>query len=555
MRSATAACLVASLACVAAAAGAPDGMVSARLFTGGAEAIVEVKIAPGYHVNGPQPRDAFLIPTRVELEPPAGVRAGEVRYPEPIDRVLPFSGGKPMLLYEGTVRLTAPLEGTPGPGAGPLRAKLRYQACDDVRCYPPRTVELVASADAAAAPAPGGADDIAGRVARWGWGLTFLWVAALGVALNLTPCVYPLISVTVAYFGGRTGDGRTAVGHALCYVLGICLTFSTLGVAAALTGALFGAALQRPAVLGGIALLMVALALGNFGLYQLRMPSGVMRWAGRAGEGPLGAMFMGLTMGVVAAPCIGPVVVALLLYVGAQQSAALGFALFFTLGTGLGLPYVALALLAGRLRRLPRGGAWLAWMERLFGFVLLGIALHFATPLLPPAAVRFGWGALLVVAGAVLGFVGEVRHRPVRWARALAGLAVVAFGAGSLLVAEADGPIAWVPYSEQALAEAAAARRPAFVDFQAAWCLPCREMDQTTFRDPEVARAASEFVMLRADVTAQDERAEALMAEWRVPGVPTYVLLDAAGTERRRFVGYVPADEMAAAMRDVAGHG
>src|SRR5262249_59146984 len=122
-------------------------------------------------------------------------------------------------------------------------------------------------------------------------------------------------------------------------VLGICITFSALGGAAALTGSLWGGVMQRPAVLAAIALLMVALALGNFGLYQVRLPSVLVQAAGRGGDGAFGALFMGLTMGVVGAPCIGPIVAALLLYVGGQQSALLRFPLFFVLGLRLGPPY------------------------------------------------------------------------------------------------------------------------------------------------------------------------------------------------------------------------
>src|SRR5262249_53759604 len=155
------------------------------------------------------------------------------------------------------------------------------------------------------------------------------WIALLGVALNLTPCVYPLISVTVAFFGGRTAtEHRHTVRRALVYVVGICLSFSALGVVAALTGSLFGAALPRPAVLAALALVLVALAGINFGLYQAPVPAALLQRLGRVGEGDIGAFFMGLTMGIVAAPCIGPVVLALLLFVGARQSPALGFALF-----------------------------------------------------------------------------------------------------------------------------------------------------------------------------------------------------------------------------------
>src|SRR4029077_17553978 len=139
----------------------------------------------------------------------------------------------------------------------------------------------------------------------------------------------------------------TRVAHALLYVLGICITFSALGVAAALTGSLFGAAMQQPVVLAGIALLMVALALGNFGLYHVRLPSVLMQVAARGGDGAFGALFMGLTMGVVGAPCIGPIVAPRLLSVGALQSVHHGYALFSVFGLVMALPYVALATAAG----------------------------------------------------------------------------------------------------------------------------------------------------------------------------------------------------------------
>ncbi len=543
-----AAAVVLALLAAGRARGGED-VVRARLAADPAEAVVDVTIAAGWHVNAHVPHEPFLVPTALEVLPPPGVRAGAVVYPPAVERVLPFSGGKPMALYEGQVRLTAPLAGTAS-GGGALRARLRYQACDDTHCLPPRTLELVAARRSAGAP--NGASDVEGWVARWGWGLTLLWVAALGAALNLTPCVYPLISVTVAFFGGRTGRERGRAVRALAYALGICLTFSALGAAAALTGALFGAALQRPLVLGGLTLLMVALALANFGLYRVRMPAGVMRFAGRAGEGVLGALFMGLTMGLVAAPCIGPVVAGLLLFVGARQSVPLGLGLFFTLGLGLGAPYVALALAAGRLRGLPRAGTWLGWMEHLFGLLLLGLALHFATPLLPARWVRLGWAALLLGGGAVLGLQAPA-ERPFRWIARGAGLAAAGAGLAVFVTAPAPSPIAWTPFSDQALAAARAARRPVLIDFEAAWCLPCREMERTTLRDPKVVRLAASFVTLKADVTAEDDAASALLDRFHVPGVPTYVLLGPDGEERSRLVGFVPSRRMVEALRDAAG--
>ena len=415
--------LLAVLVLLVTDARAAEEVVTGTLSVSEGQAVVEMTVSPGWHVNAHDPRDDFLVPTTLTVRPPDGMRASEVVYPEPVERRLAFGGERPLRLYAGRVRFTARLEGTPAPDAGPLRAVLRYQACNDSRCLPPRTLELVAPGGPASAARAGelgvGPSEI--RVGDWiessGYALTFLWVAFLGLALNLTPCVYPLISVTVAFFGGATGAAGRPVVRALAYVLGICLTFSGLGVVAALTGSMFGAALQRPAVLVTIATVLVLLAASNLGLYTFRVPAPLMRRIGRVGEGVLGAFIMGLTMGIVAAPCIGPIVVALLLFVGARQSVALGFALFFTLALGMGAPYVGLAAVAGRLRRLPRSGRWLEWVERAFAFLLLGLAVHFLAPLLRPGTVRAAYAFLGVAVGIGLSFLTPGGRRTARWSR------------------------------------------------------------------------------------------------------------------------------------------
>ncbi len=480
---------------VTAAVATTPPVVTAKLTASPVLATVTAEIAAGWHINSHTPTDDYLIPTILTVTPPAGMQAGAVEYPTAVTRQLSFGGTKQLALYEGALRFRAPLSGVPAESGQPVRATLRYQACDDERCLPPATLELVAVIIASVPEI--GLDDntVAQSIARFGYGWTLVLVALLGLALNLTPCVYPLISVTIAFFGGRTGENRPrALAHALLYAVGICLTFATLGVSAALTGSLFGAALQRPEVLAALALVMIVLAVSNFGLYQLRMPASVLRFASRGGEGALAALFMGSTMGVVAAPCIGPSVAALLLYVGAKQDVGLGFALFLALGVGLGAPYVVLAAVAQHVRRLPRSGEWLAGM------------------------LRRALGVTVAAAGI---------------------LAISRSGATSL--------IGWRPFTAEALT--AARGRPVLIDFEAVWCIPCREMDHTTWRDREVLRALEGFATLKADITTQDDAAQALMASWQVVGVPTFVFLDPSGAEQKRLHGYVPAAAMVDALR------
>ena len=385
-------------------------------------------------------------------------------------------------------------------------------------------------------------DALAQTFASHGYLPGFLVVLIGGLALNLTPCVYPLVGVTVAYFANEGGGPRRVISLALLYVLGIALTFSAVGVAAALTGGLFGAALQNPYVLGAIAMMMLVLAASSFGFFHLQPPQWLMRRAGIARPGYVGSLLMGLGMGFVAAPCIGPIVLGLLLMVQRSGNAFFGFALFFTLALGMGLPYVALALAAGNIRTLPRSGEWLAWVEQLFGFILVGLALYFLDPLTPN---RLMTRLLPFYAGGVgifLGFLSPAGRgwRPFFIIRSAIGL--VSAGALVYLLIQARRPqieLTFAAFDNALLSDAKAQRKPVVVDFSADWCVPCREMEHTTFVDPAVIAAAGGFLRLRADMTADNAQNHALMKQFNVQGVPTTVFIDPHGQIRTRRVGYI----------------
>jgi thiol:disulfide interchange protein DsbD len=548
----------------------PDQSAVARGAALGIE--VQATIVRGWHINAHKPNQPFLKPTVLTLTVPAGVTVDAVNYPPADTRKFAFAGEAELLVYEGKVGLTTAIH-VPVDFAGdriPITAELQYQACDDTTCLRPSSVSAhteitiadrgggAGASDGAPAAAAAARSDGAAMLGTWlserGLLFTLAAVALLGLGLNLTPCVYPLISVTIAYFGGQTSGRAHVAGLAALYVLGIALSFSAVGLAAALSGGLFGAALQKPVVVLFIAAVMVALALGSFGLYQLQPPAALMRRVGRAGSGAAGALFMGLTMGIVAAPCVGPIVVGLLIFVGSRQDPWLGFLLFFVLALGMGAPYLALALAAGSLRQLPRSGEWLLWTERLFGCVLLALAAYYLAPLLPPAIKPWLLSTVVGLSGVYLGFV-ERAGRGVPYfplIKSAVGVAMIAVAVWLALPVSTTQAIAWEPYERwSSAASAPDGRKPLLIDFAAEWCIPCREMDHTTYVDPDIVREADRFHMVKADVTPENEMTTELQQKYDVRGVPTVILFSSAGAEAHRMVGYVGPDELLAAMRSV----
>jgi thiol:disulfide interchange protein DsbD len=539
--------------------------VAARGVVLGIEAIAT--IADGWHVHSNTPPEPYLIPTELTLSLPAGFADADVHYPPAEERSFAFAPGLKLSVYEGKLGIAAGVE-VPADYAEPslpIAALLRYQACNDTTCLPPATVsatlEIAISKEAPVAPgapdAATGAQSGDGEVfARWladrGILFTLLAVALLGLGLNLTPCVYPLISVTIAYFGRQTSSRAVVAWLAALYVFGIALSFSAVGLAAALSGGVFGAALQNPFVIVGIATVMVVLALGSFGVYQFQPPAFLLRWAGKAGGGgSAGALFMGLTMGIVAAPCVGPIVLGLLVFVGSRQDPWLGFLLFFVLALGMGAPYLLLAMAAGSIQRLPRSGEWLLWTERLFGCILLAMAAYFSSTLFPEPIKSTLLPAVIILSGLYLGFVERAGAR-LRWFphfKRAAGVLLLVLGIWIGRPVAQSEAIAWEGVDH--FLSARHDDRPVLIDFVAEWCIPCREMDRTTYIDAEVLTEAERFRMVKADLTEENDETAKIVEEFAVRGVPTLILRSKAGEETHRMVGYVGPGELLDAMREV----
>jgi len=585
---------------------------------------LELTIRDEYHINSDRPAQDFLIPTTVRFKEQPGVTIGNIVFPPAPLKKLPVSDD-PMSVWEGTVNITAELTAAAGikEQQVPVEGNVRYQACNNKTCLPPTRatfsvmVPVAASGGAALstdlspsqqAPALGQAPvaaDTAAAVsqdaqtgdaskpvetgamvplaegqasaegtdfAEKGLVLTMVLVFFGGLALNLTPCVYPMIPITISYFGGQSqGKKGSLFLHSSIYVVGMATTYSILGSIAALTGSLFGSALQNSWVLIGIAAIMVLLSLSMFDVYELQMPGFLNRLAGSSHKGLFGTFFMGLTVGIVAAPCIGPFVLGLLTYVGNKGNALLGFTLFFILALGLGVPFLFLGVFSGSLSRMPRSGGWMIWVRTIFGFVLLGMAIYFLRPLFPSDLFYYLIFALTMLLGGIyMAWIEptEAKTKSFLYVRNAVGLVFFAIAlylgvtgvqahvnevvvdklqamAGTEGGSAMAGAIRWQPYTEARVAAAMKEGKPVLIDFFADWCLPCKELDHQTFSTEEVIAASRDFVMLKVDLTtADDPQANALQQKYDLKGVPTLVFLRPDGTEISdlRVTGFEPKE-------------
>lgn len=529
-------------------------------------------IVHGWHVNAHIPSEDFLIPTEVTWKPVDGIVLMETSYDEGVMLAFEFSD-TPLSVYDGRFMARVPFQVAPGvaPGTLTVEGNLIYQPCSDTLCLRPASIPFAVQVNVSApgeavapmypeifaqvgdaVPSPAAGADEDDRVG----GASFLIFALIylgGLALNLTPCVFPIIPITIAFFGGQVQRSTMGtLGLSTLYVLGMATTYSFLGVITALSGQLFGAALQNPLVLGGVALVMVALALSQFGLYEFRLPgtSGLTSRKGFAG-----AFFMGLIVGLVAAPCIGPFVVALLATVAREGDPILGFWKFFTLALGLGTPFLFLGAFSGNLARLPRAGMWMEGVKHIFGLVLLVMAAYFlgqavpdpVAPLLMPIATA---------AAALWLLLGE-KGRGVAWFTGLRlGLAAVGLAVAVWWVwPDTSERVPFKPYSVAAVEAAREEGRPVLLDFTADWCVPCKEYEHLVFNDPDVVRESRRFVTLQADLTRSSSAdVQEVIDRFDIFGPPTIVFFDAQGTERDdlRIVGFVNAEEFLARMQAVS---
>lgn len=395
--------------------------------------------------------------------------------------------------------------------------------------------------------------------------LAFGVAFAGGLLTSLTPCVYPLIPITVSIFGARSARSRRqAAAVSALYVLGIASMYSALGVGAALTGKAFGSVMQSPWAVGLVAAVLATMAASMFGAFELRLPSAWQaRLSGVGGAGLAGAFAMGLVSGIIAAPCTGPVLAAALAFVATKGSVAFGFAIMFAYALGMGVLFFAIGAFS---LSLPKSGPWMDTVKSIFGVALLaaaGVFLQDAFPAVKPwfsAARPAAFAAALAAAAGVLlgalhgGFDGPAPRRIAKAAGVLllVGGIVYAAGAGDARERRAAQRFAWVHDEAEALALAKAEGRPVIIDFWAEWCVACKELDRVAWADPRVRGEAARFVALKLDGTDDSPAFQALTEKYGIVGMPTVVFIDPRGREvPERVTGSIGADEMVQVLRRV----
>jgi len=543
-----------------------------------AQVAVLLNLEEGWHVNSDRPSQDFLIGTELVIEEIEGILVTEIQYPPSKKYNFEFSE-EPVDVFEGEAPIFVTLSASENidPGRYEFNGSLRLQACDNEVCLAPTTVEITIPVEISAAGtgyqplneslfagyeghrgsftdalgARGG-----GEIAALFDSLGLFWALAgiflIGLALNLTPCVYPMLSITVSLFGSKKGEA-SKLGHsffmALIYVLGIVSMYSLLGVAAAYTGALFGSWLQSPWVLGGIGILILALALSMFGLYELQAPSSWMQSLSgtqRKTGGIFGHFFSGLVVGIFAAPCIGPPIIALLAFVGAQGDPFFGFMIFFVMAFGLGFPYLILGTFSGLLSKLPKSGTWMVWVKKIFGVVLVGVALFYIALAFFPAYSLHVIIATLVIGGLYLGFLERSGKGLKVFTRVKWGVGAVCLLIAALLIQnlQKEG-IEWEAYSDESFEQALTDGSPIMMDFYADWCIPCLELERATFTNQDVIDATMDFRRFKVDMTQyESESSQRLRGRFDIAGVPTILFINEDGdeVEDARVVGFLRAD-------------
>ncbi|MEO7774416.1 MAG: protein-disulfide reductase DsbD [Steroidobacteraceae bacterium] len=496
----------------------------------------------------------------------------QVVYYHELEAKLPISRGS-------TAALTLPL-------------KVTYQGCADAGlCYPPITkvVKISLSEARAVSSLSGGGyeseQDTLARLIREG---NLLWMVGAfflsGLLLAFTPCVLPMVPIVSGIIAGQGKDLTRMRGFALSltYVLGMAATYTGAGIAVAAAGQQAQTLFQQPWIIILFALLFVAMAVSMFGFFTVQMPAFVqtriaaMSNQQRSGS-YVGVAVMGALSALIVTTCVGPALVAALTVIGQTGQMARGGVALFAMAIGMGVPLLIVGASAGQL--LPRAGAWMDMVKQVVGAMMLAVAVWMLSRILPERVVVLLWALPCIALAIVLLRTGlrtgggRLLARGVGVVAAVYALLLIVGGARGAVDPLAPWQMrsmhAELPFRsiksladlQREVAAASAAGRPVMLDFYADWCVSCKEMEKYTFTDPSVRAALANAVLLRADVTANDEQDQALLKHFSIFGPPTIAFYASDGSERSSFrvVGYMKATDFASvvlqAVADPSGAG
>ncbi|MEP7146121.1 MAG: cytochrome c biogenesis protein CcdA [bacterium] len=547
---------------------------------------LRISIKQNYHINSYKVNDPSLIKTSVNLSSDK-FKLINTFFPE--DKKLKFQFTEQEInVYEGeiTTGLTIMPNSTLADGKYLIQVKINFQACDDKACYPPKTVsesipveinktsseninadifrsinfnlpaELTENSEETSStlkentrtvtPAPND-DQISDLIEEEGVFAAVIFIFLGGLALNLTPCVYPLIPITVSFFGAQSSGSKSqSILMGIFYALGMSVTYSALGVVAALTGSLLGNALQNPAVIVVIALIMLALGTSMFGLFEIRVPQNLALMGNKNRSGYFGSLLMGLTVGFIAAPCIGPFVLSLLVYVGKIGNPLTGFLLFFILSMGLGLPYIFLSASSSSISKLPRSGEWMEGIKIIFGLILFGMALNTLEPLIPKIIFKMIFPLYIVLSGAYLILLDRKGNSSIVYSKIKSFIAVAAIVLGTWMLkpAEVNESVNWKMLTsvESIDKSVSSENKPVMIDFYADWCAQCKELDEYTYSNPEIVELSKSINTIKVDLTKENEN---ITNKFNIKGLPVVVFLNPDGHEYEelRVTGFQKPEE------------
>ncbi len=497
---------------------------------------------------------------------------GNIKLP-PSEKTFDPISQKEMDFYgNGTIfKLPIKLKTNLKKGEYPETLKIGFQGCAGVMCFLPEERELkfniVVSGNVENAKKneknEAGSEEnnkISNLFKNRGYVIGFIIIFFLGVLTSFTPCVLPIIPITISVFGAKGERNKfKAFLLSVTYVLGIALTYSVLGIISVLTGSVFGQYMSNPYVIGIIGVIFFIFGLFLAGVFNFNVPASLQTKVSKiGGRGFLGAFSMGLVAGIIAAPCTGPVLGGILLYVSTTRSFLLGFFMLFVYALGIGLIFIVLGTFSSLISAMPKSGGWMDVIKSIFAVIMFLAGLYFlknAFPSINPInhynPIIYVVAIALIVLGIISGsldvdFMFANKKQKIR-----KSISLVLITAGSFLILmnvlapKNNENLKWIYNLDKGLSIAKNEKKFAIVDFYADWCLACKELDAKTYSNKKVQKKLKNFVLIKVDMTRNSEYNKKLTKRFDIKGLPLVLFFDKDGKEIKsmRITGFIEANK------------